>query len=208
MSSLKFPSIVSGFFSSFLLFLSVSFLIFLGIWWNNNSGADLLDSQVEQEFAQAIKENNQNYFKNFDDNNDEWFSKTLSPYPQKMEIKTFQKNNFIFFSFLGLQKNSSVLHSVYGSWNSKTQKLTSFDLITFSIMEKNNFSVTLTNTSSIAIPLDDSFIGFPNDVKGEVIFSENLLLPGDAFVFKSTDLLSESLAQLENITYGYKAIIQ
>lgn len=164
-------------------------------------------------FKNALEKNDEQFFidisNEMTEKNREYFIENiLKKYEKKMDISVFQKNNFLFYSFLGIKQNSTLLENVYGSWNAKTKKITTFDEITFSIMQQTEHSITITNNSNIAVPVKQSFILIPSEIKGEITFSEKLLLPGDSFIFTSEKNIPENIFQIESLYYGYKANIQ
>ena len=192
----------------FIFFFGIFFAI--ALWWGNNSSADILMENTDSQCFSALETSNKKYFIDLSGNQniDFFITDIVDQYPKKMDIVVLQKKNFLFYSFLGLKENSSVLHSVYGSWNSKTQKLTVADEIIFSIMVQENNQIIFTNNSDIAIPIDNSFLLLPSEDKGIVTFSEDLLLPGDSFIFTGEKRLPEYIFLLESLSYGYKAIIE
>ena len=107
-------------------------------WWQSFSKADLLSESLSNKFHTALVDNDIDFFTILSPNDAAEFSETvLTPFPRKMDIVTLEDSSYLFFSFLGLQDESSVLKPMYGVWNPKYKSLTHSPAIMVSIMQQS-----------------------------------------------------------------------
>jgi len=137
----------------------------------------------------------------------------FSKFVHKIDINIITKENFLFFSFLGIKENSTVLHNIYGIYNKDINIIQKFPKITFQISDFKtaNKTITLKNISKFAIPTGAYLILLPQNIK---IFSENneqnMLLPNEStqFIVKNNSKKSLSINEIhfiESVKFGYKA---
>jgi hypothetical protein len=76
---------------------------------------DLSDASSisKKKFINALNNNNINYFRSITEDSSELNNSILIPFLHKIEIQVNEKDDFLFFSFLGVKKNSSILHKHY-----------------------------------------------------------------------------------------------
>jgi len=193
-------ALISILFITLLFFVSPTIENYFADSTNTSHISSFTDAEITT-FKTQIQENTLPEFNEF------------SKFVQKIDIQIITKENFLFFSFLGIKENSTVLHNIYGIYNKDTDTIQTFPKITFQISDfkPENKTITLKNISKFAIPTDAYLMLLPQNIK---IFSENneqnMVLPNESitFIFKnSSNTLppKNAIQRIESIKFGYKA---
>lgn len=208
-----------------LSFLLAGLALFSALYFfsHSDSTANILDENLEKKLVSALEENDESFLSSFfsEKNNEEESVKSekyqemmfllTEKFEHKMDIEVLQRNEFLFFSFLGIEKNSTVLHPVFGNWNNDTQKLTVFPQFSVSVMENKErngvHEIVFTNSSAFAFPVTEQLLLLPYEKEGYSPFSESLLLPGDSFSFVADSFIPQKLSHIESIQYGFSVKI-
>lgn len=178
-------------------------------WVQYPPKAELLSESFSEKFINALQENDTEFFTIISpEQSDAFVTEVITAYPKKMDLLVVEESPHLFFSFLGIRENSSILSPIYGTWNGKEKNLEYNTPLSVSIMEQSDNSITFTNTSKTPFPVDDNTLLLPKDIKGSITFSNKLLQPGDSFVFTSPQTIPPFIFQIESLTYGYTATVQ
>lgn len=190
--SLVILIIVGGF--SFLNTISINY-------------ASLLDSPVKNNVEMALRNNDINFFSKLEYKNYENIDSLTKEYKNKMDIYVYEDLNYIFFSFLAIKENSSVLIPVYGIIDKALGVIEVNPEISFSLDYINKNTLQFINNSNFPVPIDSSFLLLPDDIHGSIVSSRNVLNRKESFKFVSEMEIPTGIKQLENLTYGYKVIL-
>lgn len=186
-------------------------ILLIGSWnilsqtFGGDAKADIFMKHFADEFSIALEEKNTVFF---DDLGVSLSDQDLLLSDLTLDTHVRWENEFLFFSFLKKSENSSVLETVYGHWNNKTQKLIMFPEIDLGVMNTGDTSVTFTNVSPIAFPIDNLFFLYPGNIEGEISFVGDLVQPGDSFTFTSQKFFDGEVFFLESLKYGFRATVQ
>lgn len=204
------------------LFLTLFFLLFIaiGVWASNkNNNADFFKSSIFGE-AFEVPISQKSWEKAIATNDTSFFQKVLSQevqkkiipfvtkYPQKIDIEVVPLlDNEIFFSFLGIQKNSTRLMNNNYAYVGKD-----FAYISpkGSFTKNSEHNTLFTNTSLFPLPIDGDYVLVNNNTDTAVSlsrFSEEdvelkYIRPGEKFILSFDGNLSNT-AYLESIKYGF-----
>ena len=215
---IAFISFLLIIFTFFILSISKNFISHFADISDNTNNID-----ITTEFKIAIETNNLEYFKKISSqnnntlNNLEKFKKNaFEPFKHKLDIFVFQKENHVFFSFLGLKKNSSVLYNIFGTYNKKTKKLENLPTLSIKIinLDKNAKTITIQNTSNTILPIKNSLMIMPQNIKIENINSVDfteLIKPNQKITFnileyninRLNNLSINKIDYIESIDFGY-----
>ena len=193
-------ALISILFITLLFFVSPTIENYFADSTNTSNISSFTDAEITT-FKTQIQKNTLPEFNEF------------SKFVQKIDIQIITKENFLFFSFLGIKENSTVLHNIYGIYNKDTDTIQTFPKITFQISDfkPENKTITLKNISKYAIPTDAYLMLLPQNIK---IFSENneqnMVLPNESITFilkNSSNKLppKNAIQRIESIKFGYKA---
>ncbi len=168
-----------------------------------------ISNSEKNAFAKAIQTNDEHYFSSLTDTSSQKkLIQELQKFTHKLDITIETKNEYLFFSFLGLKPNSSFLHTVYGSYSKKNTHLILFPNLHVAIHDfnKNQLTLTITNTSDTILPADKDLILMPQNI---TITSEHktVLLPHESKQYFLTKEINDTkhITFLESVKYGYKA---
>jgi hypothetical protein len=184
--------IVGGF--SFLNLISINY-------------ANILESPSKNQLEVALKNNDINFFSKLEYKHYENIDSLTKIYQNKMDIYVYEDLSYIFFSFLAIKENSSVLIPVYGVIDKKLGLIEINPEISFSLDYINKNTLQFINNSNFPVPIDNSFLLLPDDIKGSIISNNDIMNRKDSFKFVSETEIPNTIKQLENITYGYKVIL-
>jgi len=177
------------------------------------SGEYEISNTESKEFLLALQNQNNEYFHALSNIKDNIFTETIfTPFLNTLDTKVFHKNNHLFFSFLGVKKQSSILHNVYGSYDKQTANLTAFPNLFMQISEINIDAneITLTNNSNTILPIKKSLMLMPQNIKIYTNSNKIILLePNSNITLIGSKILpkKDKIQYIENIDFGYKAII-
>lgn len=133
------------------------------------------------------------------------FLTSINIYERILEPKTVQERDQVFFSFLGIKQNSSVLHNAFGAFSISARKDFVF-MPSFSarITKSTSDSITIQNTSGFSYPLDGVLLILPSDAQGTAIYEGNLLDPQENATIYFEKSLPKELLILESLSHGFK----
>jgi len=191
-------------------------LFFFQIWGGTSSSLLRAESSVEgvaESFLQALSTQDLQFFMN--KGADQEFLEVLED-GFLLDIEVVYEKEWIFFSFLQKAQTSSVLINQYGVWNNISRSFVFLPSLSVAVQEEpqysNEYQTVFVNTSPVAFPGDGIFFPLPSHtLDGTLLFSGNLIQPGESFRFTSSNsqlIPSLSPLFLESLKYGFKARVQ
>ncbi len=206
--SQKYPS-----FSNIkIIFFTLIGIFSLFILWGNlqNYSANITDNtafsdEEKTTFVTALTENNTRYFSKLSSGT--ILIDTLNSFKHILDIKTETHEDSLFFSFLGLKKESSILHNVYGIYNKTKNTISLSPPLSVSLnLDTQHATLTITNTSKEIFPADKTLIILPYNI---TIQSDktDILQENETKTYFITKELTQfpHITFIESVSYGYKA---
>lgn len=173
--------------------------------------ADLFLQKEANTWKKHLESQNISFFKNVWGNTSDKQKclDFLQSYEKIMDVKTVQDYNFVFFSYLGITKDSSRLEQNYGAMElSQPKNFVCNTEPTAQILKKTKESITIKNTSSLAYPLEGTLFAIPSDIKGTAIFEGKMLRPNKEATIHFGNELPKTFPMLESMNYGFRIRLQ
>lgn len=173
--------------------------------------ANFLHDSQENMWKNALIEKDISFFENQikSSKEEENFIKTINEYEKIIDPNISISIHTTFFSFLGLKKETSILHSHYGILEKRNGKnIFIFDTpLTALIIKKEEKSITVKNSSPVSIPLLGKTLLLPNDISGIWISKSTTLAPNETATLRFSNPIPENVPALENVSYGFKILL-